>query len=61
MTDRHHYQTAVTLSEMRCIECGRHAGRARGWRAYLIEDVEDHTVAPEVAVYCAACALREFG
>ena len=61
MTDRHQYQTDVVRSRICCIECGRRADDARGWRAYLVEDVEDDTVAPEVAVYCAACALREFG
>ena len=40
---------------------GRLPGRTpRGWRAYLTGD-EDAEDAEEVAVYCPACAAREFG
>ena len=40
---------------LRCEECGREShGRCRRWRAYLNDD-------GEVAVFCPACAVREFG
>jgi hypothetical protein len=42
-------------SARRCAECGAVADeRAEGWRTYLTED-------DETAVYCPACAAREFG
>ena len=44
-----------------CVECGRRsAGRARGWRAYLVES-DDNPLLDEVVCYCASCAMREFG
>jgi hypothetical protein len=39
---------------MCCVECERAAdAHAKGWRAYLTGD--------GVAIYCPACASREFG
>ncbi len=62
MTDRRRLGTRVTVLFLRCIECGtRSTGVARGWRAYQIPDPEDTAATPEVAVYCPACAEREFG
>lgn len=38
-----------------CVECEKPApADARGWQAFL-------TVDDEVALYCPACARREFG
>lgn len=43
-----------TLARLVCVECGAEADEdARGWRGYL-------TVDDEFAVYCPACAEREF-
>jgi len=62
MTDRHQHQSDVALVQIGCIECGRHADEAgRGWRAYVVEDLDDATAPSEVAVYCPVCSLREFG
>jgi hypothetical protein len=42
-----------------CVECGRETTSAeRVWRAVLAGGVGDEL---EVAVYCPACAEREFG
>jgi hypothetical protein len=37
-----------------CLECEEHSNEARGWKAFLDEELE-------LLVYCAACAEREFG
>jgi hypothetical protein len=49
-------ETATTpKASLRCDECGRAYRGERGWRAY-------HTREPHgVAVFCPACAAREFG
>jgi hypothetical protein len=36
-----------------CLECEAESHEARGWRAYVDDD--------ELLVYCADCAVREFG
>jgi len=38
---------------LRCQECGAETETGEGWRAYL-------TIDDETAVYCPACARREF-
>jgi hypothetical protein len=44
-----------------CLECGARADeRARGWRA-LIPYFEEEEEAPDLSIYCPACAEREFG
>jgi hypothetical protein len=44
-----------------CIECGRLSGFLwTRWRAYRVDDPEAEGP-PELAFYCPACALREFG
>jgi hypothetical protein len=40
---------------LRCDECGSPDRGERGWRAYLTREPR------EVAVFCPACAAREFG
>jgi ribosomal protein L44E len=40
---------------LRCDECGRSDRGERGWRAYLTREPR------EVALFCPACAAREFG
>jgi hypothetical protein len=46
---------------LRCIECGAEEREtAAGWRAMIAEDPEG-VEEPEVAIYCPACAEREFG
>ncbi len=37
-----------------CVECGAESEDAERWKAYL-------TIDDELAVYCPACAKREFG
>jgi hypothetical protein len=45
--------------ELTCCECHQRSDlRALGWRAYLTGDDEGEPV--EVAVFCPACATREF-
>jgi len=45
---------------MICAECCQEAtGSAQGWRAYLLEHVDD--AAAVVIFFCASCAVREFG
>jgi hypothetical protein len=39
---------------LECLECGLQSAEARGWKAFLDEELE-------LLVYCAACAEREFG
>jgi len=43
-----------TSPVLRCQECGAETETGEGWRAYL-------TIDDETAVYCPACARREFG
>ncbi|HEX5247801.1 MAG TPA: hypothetical protein VFW41_11800 [Gaiellaceae bacterium] len=46
---------------LQCEECGSEADeRAVGWCAYLAGGDEDEPT-EEVAIFCAACAVREFG
>jgi ribosomal protein L44E len=40
---------------LRCDECGRADRGERGWRAHLTREPR------EVALFCPACAAREFG
>jgi hypothetical protein len=40
---------------LRCDECGSRFRGERGWRAYLTREPRG------VAVFCPACAAREFG
>ena len=47
--------------KLRCEECGRITGRARGWRAKIVEDEEDPEMGRYVVYYCPSCAQREFG
>jgi hypothetical protein len=48
--------------EVRCIECGQTAAAGgKGWRALIATDPENDDELPHVVVYCADCALREFG
>ena len=43
-----------------CIECGQVSGPLwMSWRAYRVDDPESSE--PEIALYCPACATREFG
>ena len=39
---------------LECLECGDESSEARGWKAYVDEELG-------LLVYCAACAEREFG
>jgi hypothetical protein len=39
---------------LECLECGEESTEARGWKAFLDEELD-------LLVYCAACADREFG
>jgi hypothetical protein len=44
---------------LRCDQCGKISDdRACGWQARLV--MVGRTVGPEVAVYCPACAERQF-
>ena len=44
-----------------CVECGISSGLYWvGWRAYRTDDPE-LAEDPQLAFYCPACALREFG
>jgi hypothetical protein len=45
-----------------CAECGDESeGKARGWRAYLFHQQSTASeLVEEVAIYCPACAAREF-
>ena len=46
---------------MVCAECGCVADdEARGWQGYR-EDLPDEEEPPSVALFCPACAAREFG
>jgi hypothetical protein len=52
---------SVAVLVIECVECGETAAAAeRGWQALLVED-PDGADPPEVALYCPACAEREFG
>lgn len=43
-----------------CSECGRRAeDEAAGWRAYR-DDLSEEEDAPSLALFCPACAAREF-
>ena len=49
----------VTISRMKCEECGQAAtGRAAGWEALLVDLDDDGQ--DEVVFYCPVCAEREF-
>lgn len=44
-----------------CEECGAVADvEVHGWRAYIVDD-PDEDPSPALAIYCPACADREFG
>jgi DNA-directed RNA polymerase subunit RPC12/RpoP len=45
---------------LRCIECGAESERGLNWEARIAYDPEEDEPA-EVAVFCPACAVREFG
>ena len=47
--------TRTPKPPLRCDECGSPYGGERGWRAYLTREPRG------VAVFCPACAAREFG
>jgi hypothetical protein len=55
---RAHELSEHPAGRLRCIECAASTTDSLGWRAYLTVGDED---AEEVAVYCTACAAREFG
>ncbi len=40
-----------------CVECGAESEEGHGWRALLTDEEEEPAF---VAVYCPACAAREF-
>jgi hypothetical protein len=46
-----------------CIECGCCSGElGKGWAAFRCDDPDpDMRDAPEIAIYCPACAAAEFG
>jgi endogenous inhibitor of DNA gyrase (YacG/DUF329 family) len=46
-------EASETVATVRCVECGREAERGELWRLFLAD-------LGEVAVYCPACAAREF-
>jgi hypothetical protein len=48
------------LKILRCIECGAESERGLNWEARIAYDPEEDEPA-EVAVFCPACAVREFG
>lgn len=50
----------MPVAVLRCIECGVTSGDGQGWRALLVDDPEDPRAEPELALYCAECATREF-
>jgi hypothetical protein len=39
---------------LECLECSLESSEARGWKAFVDEELE-------LLVYCPACAEREFG
>jgi len=50
-----------TARVAQCVECGCATDAGwKGWRAYRIDDPET-AEPPNIAFYCPACALREFG
>jgi len=51
---------ARRIGATRCIECGVETVEAKGWRAF-IDYPEDEGDKLGVVLYCALCALREFG
>jgi hypothetical protein len=51
---------ALKRERLVCVECGRETtGPEKGWQAVLAGGVDEDEL--EVAVYCPACAEREFG
>ena len=49
-----------------CEECGMTSLDGRGWRALIVEELADEeadvrTHGALIAIYCPACAEREFG
>jgi hypothetical protein len=45
---------------LRCVECATESENGLGWRAYLVgvsDEIDDDEA---LAVYCPACAVREF-
>jgi hypothetical protein len=48
------------MADLVCVECGALSDDGRGWRAEIADDPRDDEPA-EVALYCPACARREFG
>ena len=46
-------EATETIAAVRCVECGRRAGPGELWRLFFAD-------LGEVAVYCPACAEREF-
>jgi hypothetical protein len=49
------------LRTLRCVECDTLAQHgACGWKAELADDPRDDK-APEIAIYCPDCYVREFG